>query len=130
VRKKQRERGDDPRAHEGQRNGLEQERIHGRTIEGSCHLRASHPDHARKHRIERAGHHRQVDGQGQHKTQIFAEEQLIALDRLREQAVHAALLHLLGHQTDADEYGNEETKDGGRGQPQVPMILTSDRRSG
>ena len=45
---------------------------------------------------------------------VLAEHELIAVDRLREQAVDAAPLDLLRDQADADEDRDEQAEDRGR----------------
>ena len=48
--------------------------------------RVGHPSHDAEHRVERERHDGQIDRQRQHEPGVFAEHDLIALDRLREQA--------------------------------------------
>ena len=72
-----------------------------------------------EHRVKRGSHHREIDGEREDQPEIFSDDQLVAFDRLGEQAVDAPLLHFLRDEPDADEDRDEQAEDGGGGQPEV-----------
>ena len=75
--------------------------------------------HVGQHRVERHDHHHDVDDQRQPQAAVLAEDELGAAERLGEQAVDAAPLHLLPHQADADEDRDHQPEGGDGRQPEV-----------
>ena len=118
-RKEQRDRGHQRELHEHHQQRLQQSRIHrGRLERGPCRGRRR-PPHVTQHRVERQRHDRQVHGQREDEPGVLPEDERGPADRLREQAVDAAPLHLLRHEPDADEHGDEQPEHGARGQTEI-----------
>ncbi len=88
-------------------------------IPRALHVRADAPRHVGQHQHRAPPPYRDVDGQRQHQADVLAEDELIAIDRLGQQAVDAAPLHFLRDQADADEDGDEQAEDRRRRQTEV-----------
>ena len=100
-------------------DGLEQRGIERRRVPGALRRGGPAPGHVGEHGVERHGHHREVHGERQHQAGVLAEHELMAVDRLGEQAVDAAPLDFLRDQADADEHGDEQAEDRRRREAEI-----------
>ena len=77
------------------------------------------PGHVGEHGVDRDGHDRHVDREGQHEPGVLAQDELRPADRLGEQRVDAAALDFFRDEADANEDGDEEAEDSGRRQSEI-----------
>ena len=113
-RREQRQlRGDQQHRDQQPRRRRAARRSDARTLDGSVQL------HVAEHQIERRRHRRDVDDDREHETDVLADDELPARQRLGQQAVDAAPLDLARDEADADEHRHQHARHLDRREPEV-----------
>ena len=118
-RKKERYRGDDHQLHEEQRNRLQQRRVERRGLSSLPREFVFAPRHVGKNGVQRHRHDDDVDGERQHQAGVLANDDFVPANRLGQEIVDAPPLDFLEHQSDPNEYGDEEPENGHGRQSEV-----------